>query len=86
MIGIRNGAVVVGLLAGWALGLSQVGTRLGAEDKIRVLIVDGQNNHNWRVMTPPMKADLERSGPVYRRRGDHAGPEVLVIGLGRVPP
>ena len=27
-----------------------------------MLIVDGQNNHNWRIMTPPMKADLERSG------------------------
>ncbi|HVV99476.1 MAG TPA: ThuA domain-containing protein [Planctomycetaceae bacterium] len=32
------------------------------DDKIRVLIVDGQNNHNWKAMTPPMKADLERTG------------------------
>ena len=62
MIGIRNGAVVVGLLAGWSLGLAPAYHALAAEDKIRVLIVDGQNNHNWRVMTPPMKADLERSG------------------------
>jgi type 1 glutamine amidotransferase len=35
---------------------------LSAAEKIRVLIIDGQNNHNWRAMTPPMKADLERSG------------------------
>jgi uncharacterized protein len=62
MIGIRAGALVVGLLAGWAIGLGHVERALGAEDKIRVLIVDGQNNHNWRAMTPPMKADLERSG------------------------
>ena len=32
-----------------------------AEGKLRVLIIDGQNNHDWRKMTPPMKADLEQS-------------------------
>ena len=30
--------------------------------KVPVLIIDGQNNHNWRAMTPPIKAELERSG------------------------
>ena len=35
---------------------------LGAEAKtISVLIVDGQNNHNWRAMTPFMKAQLEKA-------------------------
>lgn len=62
MVGIRSGALVASLLAGWALGLSTAGNVMGAEDKIRVLIIDGQNNHNWRTMTPPMKADLEHSG------------------------
>jgi type 1 glutamine amidotransferase len=62
MVGIRNGAVILGLMVGWALGLGQAGRALGADDKIRVLIVDGQNNHNWRAMTPPMKAALEGSG------------------------
>jgi type 1 glutamine amidotransferase len=62
MIGMRNGAVVAGLLAGLALGLNHAEKVVGAEEKIRVLIVDGQNNHNWRAMTPPLKADLERSG------------------------
>ncbi|MSR66228.1 MAG: ThuA domain-containing protein [Pedosphaera sp.] len=28
---------------------------------IKVLIVDGQNNHNWRAMTPYMKAQLEKT-------------------------
>jgi type 1 glutamine amidotransferase len=39
-----------------------LGSTARAADKIRVLIIDGQNNHNWKLMTPPMKADLERTG------------------------
>ncbi len=30
-----------------------------AAEPIRVLIVDGQNNHNWQVMTPFLKSLLE---------------------------
>jgi type 1 glutamine amidotransferase len=30
--------------------------------KIKALIVDGQNNHNWRQTTPILKAALESSG------------------------
>ncbi len=30
--------------------------------KIRVLIIDGQNNHDWRRMTPWHKAQLEATG------------------------
>lgn len=33
-----------------------------AADPIRVLIVDGQNNHNWKATTPIMKAALESAG------------------------
>lgn len=33
-----------------------------AQDKIKVLIVDGQNNHNYKAMTPFMKDQLEKSG------------------------
>lgn len=61
MNGNRKGAVILELLVGGALGLAQPGNTLAAE-KLRVLIIDGQNNHNWRAMTPPMRADLERSG------------------------
>jgi type 1 glutamine amidotransferase len=35
---------------------------LAANEKIRLLIIDGQNNHNWAAMTPPMKATLEKTG------------------------
>jgi uncharacterized protein len=31
-------------------------------DKLRVLIVDGQNNHNWQQTTPLLKKHLEDSG------------------------
>ena len=64
MIGIvRKGPAIAGLFVAWAMVAGAVGSSaLGAEEKVRVLIVDGQNNHNWRIMTPPMKADLERSG------------------------
>ena len=63
MIGIvRKGPAIAGLFVAWAMVAGAVGSAVGAEEKIRVLIVDGQNNHNWRIMTPPMKADLERSG------------------------
>ena len=30
--------------------------------KIRALIVDGQNNHNWRGTTPALRTIMERSG------------------------
>jgi type 1 glutamine amidotransferase len=30
-----------------------------AADKLKMLIIDGQNNHDWKTMTPPMKASLE---------------------------
>ena len=33
-----------------------------AKDKLRVLIIDGQNNHDWRAMTPFMKKVFEKSG------------------------
>jgi type 1 glutamine amidotransferase len=33
-----------------------------AEDKIKVLLIDGQNNHNWQATSPFMKKALEDSG------------------------
>ncbi len=33
-----------------------------AADKLKVLIVEGQNNHEWKTTTPLLKAELERSG------------------------
>ena len=40
---------IAGLFAAWSLIAGGWGIRPGAEDKVRVLIVDGQNNHNWRT-------------------------------------
>jgi hypothetical protein len=62
MFGIRGISRVVVLLATWALCATSASAAPGTDNRIRVLIVDGQNNHNWRAMTPPMKAALERSG------------------------
>jgi uncharacterized protein len=33
-----------------------------AQDKIKVIIIDGQNNHDWRSTTPVMKKTLEDCG------------------------
>ena len=33
-----------------------------AAEKLKLLIVDGQNNHNWKATTPVLKAFLEKSG------------------------
>jgi type 1 glutamine amidotransferase len=33
-----------------------------AADKLKALIIDGQNNHGWQVTTPILKAGLESSG------------------------
>jgi len=32
------------------------------DEKIRVVIIDGQNNHNWRATTPHLRKVLESSG------------------------
>ena len=34
----------------------------GAAEKLKALIVDGQNNHNWRATTPVLVSILEKSG------------------------
>ncbi len=44
------------------LAACQLARPAGAEEKVRVLIVDGQNNHNWRATTPAIKQALEKTG------------------------
>src|SRR5271166_2684309 len=54
-------ALRAGALAGLVLAVAcQAPAAEG--DKVRVLIVDGQNNHNWRATTPVLKHVLEKSG------------------------
>ena len=38
------------------------GSAATAADPLKLLIIDGQNNHDWKTMTPPMKASLEATG------------------------
>ena len=46
--------------------LATAGCRLSEVDaqseKLRALIVDGQNNHNWRACSPVLKIMLEETG------------------------
>ena len=35
---------------------------LAAENRLKALIVDGQNNHQWQLTTPVLKKHLEDSG------------------------
>ena len=50
-------------LAFGALGLALASPAPGADAaKINVLIIDGQNNHNWKGTTPPIKEMLEKTG------------------------
>ena len=49
----------------WGLAtliIAGLGGPASAADKLRLLIIDGQNNHNWKEMTPPMKRSLEATG------------------------
>ena len=60
MIAIRRRSVLLGLAA-LLLGTIQ-GTAARAAVPLRLLIVDGQNNHDWKAMTPTMKQALEATG------------------------
>ena len=34
----------------------------GAAEKLKALVIDGQNNHNWKATTPVIKKAMESSG------------------------
>ena len=42
--------------------LASLAISASAADPIKVLIIDGQNNHNWADTTPYLKAQLEKTG------------------------
>jgi type 1 glutamine amidotransferase len=54
----RHVFAILAILAGWTL----LPVAAAKSEKVRVLIVDGQNNHNWRATTPVLKQVLEQSG------------------------
>ncbi len=49
---------------GFLIALTAVvmGGSLSAAEPLKALIVDGQNNHDWKSTTPSMKATLEATG------------------------
>ena len=51
------GALLLGLLA---VPDTRAGDKAGG--KTRVVIIDGQNNHQWQLTTPIMKKALEDTG------------------------
>src|ERR1039458_6527439 len=48
--------------AGWALLLGALAAGLGHAAPISALIIDGQNNHDWKSTTPALKKILEADG------------------------
>lgn len=50
------GGILLALVAGYGVLVAE------AADPIKVLIVDGQNNHNWAGTTPELQKILEGSG------------------------
>ncbi len=55
---MRKLSIVVAIFA--TLGVAIADEK--PSDKIKVLIIDGQNNHDWKTTTPHMKKVLEASG------------------------
>ncbi len=45
-----------------AVCLLGLATSLSAAEPLKLLIVDGQNNHDWKATTPVLKKGLEKSG------------------------
>jgi len=64
----RHACIFIGLaaLVGFATG-----SALGADAKLRVLILSGANNHDWKITTPAIKATLEESGRFEVEVEDH---------------
>ena len=50
------------LMAAVVAVLSLPSTSVSAAEKLKLLIVDGQNNHNWKATSPVLKSFLEKTG------------------------
>lgn len=59
---VRAKALRTATTIGAAFLIAAATTAAGAAEKLKVLIVDGQNNHVWETTTPLLKADLEKTG------------------------
>jgi type 1 glutamine amidotransferase len=56
---IRNGFGILAIFSVVVFGTASRARAADEKQPIRVLIVDGQNNHNWKAVTPLLKAALE---------------------------
>jgi uncharacterized protein len=61
MLKLLSRLTLVAVIAA-ALAHSSAAADDKAEGKIKVILIDGQNNHNWRATTPLLKKELEDSG------------------------
>jgi hypothetical protein len=61
---MRKQLVLAALIGLSGLVISAGAREVPAENasKIRVLLIDGQNNHDWRATTPILKKELEETG------------------------
>ena len=46
----------------WVIAFIVTGVSYAADPALQALIVDGQNNHNWKGTTPILKTYLEETG------------------------
>jgi type 1 glutamine amidotransferase len=76
-------AAVLGIVSGLA-SCPAGGQDKKAAEKIKVIIIDGQNNHNWKVTTPHLKKALEDSGRFVVDVS--STPEPAMKGTVRFPP
>jgi type 1 glutamine amidotransferase len=51
----------IALVLGLVVVVALLSPTAFAADKLKVLLIDGQNNHNWKATTPILKAALEQS-------------------------
>src|SRR5690606_18396626 len=56
------GSIRAGVLLVLLVGVALVAANARAADKGKALIIDGQNNHDWRSTTPVLKKAIEDSG------------------------
>ena len=54
--------LIIALAAAGTMFWFSLGTANAAEEKIKVLLVDGQNNHAWQQTSPVLLEILENTG------------------------
>jgi type 1 glutamine amidotransferase len=61
---MRSSSPIMPVLRGivFAAAVAVAGQAQAAAGKVRVLIVDGQNNHQWAITTPMLRTILEETG------------------------